>query len=70
MGTLVVPFWKSAVFWPFVCYGGENFVKDWVLLDPNVEVLVLPGLAGSQLPVGTALLALRFDLRGGPCRPL
>ena len=73
VGTLVVPFWKSAVFWPFVCYGGEkfyDFVKDWVLLGPNVEVLVLPGLAGSQLPVGTALLALRFDLRGGPCRPL
>ena len=56
-----------------MCYEGEkfyDFVKDLVLLDPNVEVLVLPGLAGSQLPVGTALLALRFDLRGGPCRPL
>ena len=38
------------------------------MLDPKVQVLVLPGVQCScQLPVGTALLAFRFDLREGHC---
>ena len=34
-GTLIVPMWKSAPFWPKICYGGEFlfFVKDFLQIS-------------------------------------
>ena len=40
-GTLVVPIWRSAYFWPRLCFDGlhgNGFVHDWVMLPdlPNL----------------------------------
>jgi len=34
-GTLLIPVWKSAPFWPMVCSNGifENFVKDILYIE-------------------------------------
>ena len=43
-GTLVVPIWKSAHFWPSLCFDGlhwTGFVHDWIILPnlPNLFVI-------------------------------
>ena len=67
VGTLVVPCWPSAPFWPLLCPGNGQFapfvIDFWDL--PQVESLFLPGLSGSVLFNGckpnTRVLALRCD---------
>ena len=67
-GTLIVPLWKSAPFWPMLCPDGQRFalfVKEFKEL-PNADNLILPGQLGSKLPLeNSALIALRvvFDPR-------
>lgn len=57
--TLVVPYWRSAAFWPLISWSEEQFVKDsWLV--PAYEDLVLPGLSGNTLPSNTAIIALRL----------
>ena len=66
-GTLVVPVWPSAAFWPLLCIANgcfAPFVKDAREL-PRVDTLFLPGLSGSVLFNGrmpnTRVLALHCD---------
>ena len=66
-GTLVVPWWESAPFWPLLCpTGGEwaSFGVDYGTL-PLSEELIRPGRTGSALFGGkfpnTAVIALRVD---------
>lgn len=42
-GSLIVPVWKSAHFWPLICSDGvpwSNFIHDWVTL-PNFPNLFI-----------------------------
>ena len=67
VGTLVVPGWPSAPFWPVLhpSVGGfADFVSEVEEL-PLSEWLILPGLSGASLFKGkrpnTKVLALRCD---------
>lgn len=66
-GTLVVPQWESAPFWPLLCPDGKlfaEFVIGWHEL-PKMEMLFVPGRSGVTLFNGnvpnTPVLALRVD---------
>ena len=46
-GTLIVPLWRSARFWPLICDDGvhfSNFVNDWYVL-PHIPNLFIKGKA-------------------------
>jgi hypothetical protein len=66
-GTLIVPKWKSAHFWPLLCSDGmhfNSFVPEWIVL-PNIPNLFIRGKAknsifGSRL-LNFQVLALRID---------
>ena len=65
-GTMIVPYWESAPFWPILCPWGstfESFVVAWCDL-PSVENLFIPGHSGAVLFGGdapnTRVLALRL----------
>lgn len=64
-GTLIVPHWPSAVFWPIICPKGgrhADFIKG-VFELPQVEGITLAGKRGHNLVAGKLkfnLLALRF----------
>ena len=68
VGSIVVPLWRSAPFWPLLCpYGSQYFVpfvRDAREL-PRVNTLFLPGLSGSSLFNGevpnSKVLVLRCD---------
>ena len=70
-GSMVVPLWPSAVFWPLVCPVNTgffaSFIRD-VRELPQVDSLFLPGLSGSILFNGespnTKVLALRCNFSG------
>ena len=50
-GTLVVPLWKSAVFWPLLCPDGVHlapFIHDW-FLQQYYDGLIQCGRSGSNL---------------------
>ena len=66
-GTLVVPLWESASFWPMLCPDGSKFigfvhVLGWCEL-PRIEMLFIPGQLGMALFDGrvpnTPVLAVR-----------
>ena len=66
-GTLVVPLWKSAVFWPLLCPDGAHlapFVHAWIL-QPYYDGLLQAGHKGSNLADSLTddsnLLLLYFD---------
>ena len=70
-GTLVVPCWPSAPFWPLLCPSEGQFapfVRDCCEL-PMVDTLFLPGPSGHALFHGevpnTAVFALRCDFGAG-----
>lgn len=65
-GTLVVPLWKSAHFWPRLCADGlhwSGFVHDWITL-PNFPNLFVRGKAKNSIfgrgPLAFSLAALRI----------
>lgn len=66
-GTLIVPMWKSAHFWPILCPDGvhlNDFIHDWRVL-PQIPNLFIRGKAkncifGSK-PLSFVVLALRID---------
>lgn len=66
IGTLVVPKWPSAPFWPMIFTKGEvpeKFVLEVIHLAVNVDT-VLPGRSGGTLFKGepnTGMLALRLN---------
>ena len=70
-GTLVVPCWESAPFWPLLWPEGEGWVPFIVDIKslPLSEWLVRPGRSGRQLFKGkfpiTAMLAVCIDFGGG-----
>lgn len=65
-GTLIIPQWISAPYWPLLFPNGwdpANFVSDLLEL-PTSEELFLPGQLGSNLFEGlpnTPVLALRLE---------
>ena len=67
IGTLVVPYWPSASFWPMLCPPMGQFekfiVEVWEL--PRIRELFLPGRSGIALFNGevpnTKVLALRCE---------
>ena len=67
LGSLIVPMWKSAQFWPLLCSDGvhlNSFVKDCLFI-PNRPDLFVKGRAQSTLFGTKALksrcLAIRID---------
>ncbi|KAK3097826.1 hypothetical protein FSP39_013568 [Pinctada imbricata] len=67
-GTLIVPFWKSASFWPFLYPNGQGFIKEivGVIELPIRKEFYIPGkctgiFGKSDLPF--RMLALRLDCR-------
>ena len=66
VGTLVIPWWKSAPFWPLLAPKDffSYFVQEVVPL-PFIEDLIVPGRPGMTLSVGNAqtpsFLALRLN---------
>ncbi len=66
-GTLIVPCWPSAPFWPLLWPGSQRFATfvSVVREFPLTESLFLPGLSGSVLFNGhipnTKVFALRCD---------
>jgi hypothetical protein len=71
-GTLIVPYWKSAPFWPLLCPDGRHlagFVCSYQLLPYKVGML-LPGCSGSNLGdslnTESTLLAVHFDFSRPP----
>ena len=66
LGTLVVPQWYSAPYWPLLFPDGihpAEFVKELLVL-PVWQSLILPGVSGSSLFNGNPnveMLALRLD---------
>ena len=66
-GTLIVPCWPSAPFWPLVCKADDQFGSFVLTVRelPLTRDLFLPGLSGNvifngELP-NTKVLALRCD---------
>ena len=71
-GTLVVPLWKSAYFWPRLCFDGlhwSGFVHDWVIL-PDLPNLFVRGKAKNSIFGRGSLpfpsVALRIDFSTAP----
>ena len=62
-GTLVVPEWHSAPWWPLLTYDGVNFrpmVTDWLIVDPYPNMIV-PAVSGVGL-FGDSTPKFRFIL--------
>ena len=66
-GTLVVPLWKSAHFWPRLCFDGlhwNGFVHDYIML-PDLPNLFVRGKAKNSIfgrgPLAFSLVTLRID---------
>ena len=73
-GTLIVPMWQSAAFWPLLCPDGKNFgefVENWCDL-PLQDSLFLPGKYGETLfktkVPNTRVLALRLNYERVICK--
>ena len=71
-GTLIVPLWKSAHFWPILCSDGfhwSTFIHDWVIL-PSFPNLFIRGKAKNSIfgskPLAFVSLALRIDFSINP----
>ena len=71
-GTLVVPLWRSAYFWPRLCFDGlhwSGFVHDWVILT-DLPNLFVRGIAKNSIFGRDSLpfpsVALRIDFSTAP----
>ena len=68
-GTLIVPLWTSAPWWPLVTRDGTQpaaFVHDWVEIPPS-EDMFIPASSGASLFSGKPsyrVLALRVSFAG------
>ena len=65
-GTLIVPEWESAPFWPLLCPDGQSFAafvqSTSAVILPNHGELIVPGRSGQSLPVEYCnVLALRIS---------
>ena len=65
-GTMIIPQWPSAPFWPWLFPDGTNpaiFISEWLEL-PSSETLFLPGRIGFNLFKGwpnIPVLAIRLE---------
>ena len=67
-GSLIVPFWHSAPFWPMICPDGErfaSFIVDWMEL-PTFKEAYISGSCNSvfgneNLNFGMIALRVHFD---------
>ena len=71
-GTLIVPLWKSAHFWPILSSDGLHwspFIHDWVIL-PNFPNLFIRGKVKNSIfggrPLSFVTLALCIDFSISP----
>jgi len=71
-GTLIVPLWRSAHFWPILCFDGvhwSSFVHDWVVL-PDLPHLFIRGKAKNSIfgsgPLNFSMVALRINFSIAP----
>ena len=68
VGTLVVPEWPSAPFWPLLYPNGKDpgpFITDTVVLHKQ-DIMLHPGRSGACLfrgPPNTNMIAVRLDFR-------
>ena len=66
-GTLVIPFWVSAAFWPMICPQGDGFagfVHGAIQLPGSIDNLIVPGKRGATLDIKNShMLALRISFR-------
>ena len=67
VGILIGPLWKSAHFWPVICFDSlhwSSFVHDWVIF-PHLSNLFIRGKANNSIfgagLLGFSLVALRID---------
>ena len=66
VGTLILPHWPSAYFWPLICPDGQHyapFVVDWIDL-PRTQKTIRPGKRGHSFFAGipnTRNFAVRFN---------
>ena len=71
-GTLVVPLWRSAYFWPRLCFDGlrwNGFVREWVILPDLPNVFVRAKAKNSIFGRGSLpfpSVALRIDFSAAP----
>ena len=71
-GTLVVPLWRSAYFWPRLCFNGlhwSGFVHDWVILPDLPNLFVRSKAKNSIFGRGSLQfpsVALRIDFSAAP----
>ena len=73
-GTLVIPAWRSASFWPLICPDGchlASYVQCWCSIT-CYDGLFLPGRSGyniaNVLQPGFSILCLHIDYSVGPRR--
>ncbi|XP_069112417.1 uncharacterized protein [Argopecten irradians] len=70
-GTMVVPLWRSASFWPFLCPTGDGYIPEVVgmVYLPTNKQSYMPGRGNKYLfgnvDLPFRMLALRLDFRGG-----
>ena len=71
-GTLLVPLWKSAPFWPLLCPDGRHFASfiHAYYIFPYEEGMLLPGCSGHNIgdsfASDSSLLAIYFDFTRPP----
>ena len=70
-GTLVIPVWTSASWWPLLATDGRHpkaFVLDWVEISPS-EDMFIPAISGTSIFSGMPsyrVLALRVSFASPP----
>ena len=68
-GTVILPVWKSASFWPFICPNGDGFIREVVqVLDlPTNKSSFYPGKGNKSvfgnIDLPFRVIALRVDFR-------
>ena len=72
MGSLIVPVWKSASFWPLICPDGTHlapFVHKWVYI-PFQPTTFIPGKSGNNIGQAmnsdSIILCLWVDFTASP----
>ena len=69
-GTLVIPFWECAVYWPILCAGNNTFCyfnKDYMIFE-GMDSAIIPGscpfsvIGSSRMKGGIIALKIEFQV--------
>ena len=66
-GTVILPLWKSANFWPFLCPSGDGYIQEVVqVIDlPTNKSTFLPGKGNKsvfgKIDLPFRVIAIRLD---------